>query len=235
MSRVRLLIIAVFAVTCVSAVAATGAYAKGEGKICTTNTGECVAPTTTTFTGESAKEGLLETTGGSKIACTKTKLEEGKIASSTSGSAKFKFTGCKSVGLKCSSSEFKASEETIVVKVALTAQTESAAETGKDFLDNSVTTLAIKCGETSDEVKGCLLIPVGAAQENVEATAYTFAAVGSKGAQTPALTAGEKTQCKTATTVETLSAKFGSAGVLESASLNAPELKVTFTGKVTFR
>jgi hypothetical protein len=221
MKRVKIITMALLAVFCLSAVAASSAFAaETKGEISNSTT-LAVTPLKASFTGESAKEGFLETVGGSKISCTKTAIK-GKIKTTKTGEATFTFTGCVSAGLKCKTGAEVAG--TIVVPVALEGTNLSKEETKKekDFLLNKVPTTTITCSTVKIVVEGNLLVP--AEPLKTLSLKYTFNAKGAKGVQTPELAA---TQGKH------LQANFAGKG-LENASILAEGLETTFEEKVAF-
>ena len=206
---------ALVAVFCLSAITASGALAG-------TKKGEIVnksgnAPVKSKFTGSSTATGSLETAGGSKVECTGSTAVSGQIQSKTMGTATFKFTACESGGNKCKTSgaatgEIVVSPEVLVQIVKLQV-----------YVLTIVPLFDIKCSTTDVKVKGGVL--VGITPEETLTTKGEFAAKGKLGKQEP-----ENSEGKGENT-EHLQAEFPGKA-FENASLNAPELTVTFEEEV---
>jgi hypothetical protein len=217
MTRSRIIAVALAAMFCLSAIGAASAFAAPKGEIVNKSG---AAPVKNKFSGTSNKKGFLETVTGSKITCKETAVS-GTIASKTTGSASFTFTGCESGGLKCKAGSETAG--TVITPVTLTA----AVVSSKDYILNTVNgteettakAIDIKCSTIDIKVKGSLLIP--ATPENTLKTEFLFNATGSKGVQTPEVTENH------------LAANFSGAGY-SNASLQAEELKVKFEEEVEF-
>ncbi len=230
MIRTRVVLLALVAICGFSAVSASAALAAKKGEI-SKKLASGEVPTLKKFTGSSSTKGLLETAAGSKIQCETTGLK-GEILTTISGTATFLFKGCKEGGgNKCKTGSLAAGEIETTVKLsggAIATESSEAAAGTKDYLINTITpeTLTITCSELKIEVKGSLLIP--ATPEETLSSTYTFAAKGSKGKQTPEMTAN---QLKT---FKHLEAKFGAKGTNENASLEASGLATTFEEAVAF-
>jgi hypothetical protein len=223
MKHVKIITMALLAVFCLSAVAASNAFAvEAKGEI-SKNIAKGEAPTLKSFKGESAKEGFLETAAGSKISCTKTSLK-GKINTTKTGEATFTFTGCASAGLKCKSGAEAAG--TIVVAVGLEGAVESKTDATKekDYLLNKAPKTEIACSTIHITVLGNLLVPVAPEPLRTLQLKYTFNAKGAKGVQTPEISAAQG---------EHLRANFANKG-LENASMQAEGLETTFEEKIAF-
>jgi hypothetical protein len=174
---------ALFAVFCLSAVTASGAFAAvKKGELVSKSTGKAL--TKKGFTSSGATQ-TLETTGGGKVTCT-AGTGTGEVTSTTTATQTVKFTGCVNAsGLKCKSSGLKAGEIEIG-KVAETLGWKLGSKKESLVLLSTVSgTFAFECGEVKNEAKGEFLAPVGAGNEgsaNAKAK-FSFTAAQTKGVQ----------------------------------------------------
>lgn len=213
MKHVKIITLALVAAVCLSAVAASSAFALS-GEI-SKNATKSELPTLKGFKGESKKEGFLETVAGSKVSCTNTSIT-GSIETTTTGKATFSFTGCTSSGLKCKTSNTTTAGE-IKVEVGLKGQVKG----GKDLLENKVPETTLTCSTIKIIVKGALLIP--AEPTGKLSKTYTFNGLGSKGVQKP----------DDAPVEAHLTASFAGKA-FENASIQAEGLATTFEEEVAF-
>lgn len=183
MTRIRLIMLAMLAVCCMSAVAsATASASKGEfvnkeGKALVKNNFTATSGTT-----------VLTTVGGTKVTCT-ADLALGVITSVTGGEQTVHFTGCTSSSLPCKSTKPAASKAgEIVVLTGLLVQKLAAKE---DTIVNTILepgtktagTLAFECSGIKITVTGSFYSN-GVTSEGALSKSWALKATQSSGKQT---------------------------------------------------
>lgn len=174
---------ALFAVFCLSAVTASGAFAAvKKGELVSKATGKVLTKKKFTSSGTTQ---TLETTSGAKVTCTAA-TGSGEVTSTTTATQTVKFTGCVNAsGSKCKSTGLKAGEiEVGTISETLGWKLGSKKES-LVLLSAISGTFSFECGEVKNEAKGSFLAPVGAGNEgsaNAKAK-FSFTAAQTKGVQ----------------------------------------------------
>jgi hypothetical protein len=160
MTRIRIIVLALFAVFATSAVAVATASAEEMAKLVSAAT---KLETSTGFKG-SGKKGTLETVAGNTITCTESKIE-GKVTSLQESEATVTFKGCTAFSIvKCNSAKASAGE--IVTKLSFYLGWEKKPETElvvkATILPYKTATVKLECGSTQElVVRGGAIILFG--------------------------------------------------------------------------
>ncbi len=180
MTRTRLVLMAILAVFCMSAVAASQASAAKKGEIVNSKKEKLVKNTFTATSGVT----ILENKKGAKVTCQKDEAK-GTIETTKTGTQEVKFKECKnSLGQSCKSVEGKAGEiiiKGVKIEVWFTDKTKESLQ----LLNKVNGKFAFTCAEVNQEVEGAFCTPVTAAQEGKLKLKYEFTAAQEKGTQKP--------------------------------------------------
>ncbi len=210
MNRTRIIIMALAAVFCLSAVTATGAFATvKKGELVSKATGKALTKKKFTATGGTQ---TLETTGGAKVTCT-AGTATGEVTSTSTATQTVKFTGCANAsGFKCKSGTLKAGEIEVGSVAATLGWKTGSSKESLVILSKVSGTFSFECNEVKNEAKGEFIAPVGAENEGAANAKAKFS-----------ITAKQSKGVQAETAYETLAGKAETAQTLEAKLLKVSE------------
>lgn len=171
MTRIRLITMALFAVLCVSAVSASGAFATVKKAEIVNSSGGAL--TGSAFTGSSG-ETVLETTSGANVKCKKS-TATGEITGIRTATQTVTFSECKnSLGQKCKTEGGSVEEQIKIEGVKETVAFKEAAKEKLVLTSEINGTFKFLCSTVKNEARGLFIVAVGKEQEEVLKKSYAF-------------------------------------------------------------
>ncbi len=242
MSHIKMLALVALAVCCLGMTSAATAFAE-EGQFINVE-GKALAKSKFTGSSGTAK---FETTGKLSMTCTSDTVT-GKMTATTAGEETVSFSGCESVGKKCTSAG--ASSGTVRIPVALRTRVASQPSgevlllaqvlqnSGKEAATESKP-FEFKCGEVVAKLYGSYLVKTG--EQEAFKESWTFTAEQESGKQKPAEYESEKKEKVKDTLRLALGGGYEQAGLsdkeelaFEEKGLFVQDRTIVFGSKIEF-